>query len=46
MAYMSINRTFQPQGGFCCYTEVLQSEVFISKAVGDVMTGVDGLSGK
>ena len=26
---------------FSCYTEVLQSEVFISTAVGDVMTGVE-----
>ena len=26
---------------FSCYTEVLQSEAFISTAVGDVMTGVE-----
>ena len=31
---------------FSYYTEVLQSEAFISTAVGDVMTGVDGLGGK
>ena len=46
------NRTFQPRGAFfSCYTEVLQSEAFISTAVGVVMTGVemtgvDGLGGK
>ena len=38
-------------GAFSCYTEVLQSEVFISTVVGDVMTGVeltgvDGLGSK
>ena len=31
---------------FSCYTEVLQSEAFLSTVVGDVMTGVVGLGGK
>ena len=30
---------------FSCYTEVLQSDALISTALGDVMTGVDGLGG-
>ena len=44
MAYKSINGTFLPREPSSA--KVLQSEVFISTAVVDVMTGVDGLGGK
>ena len=52
MAYRLMNRTFRPRGAFfCCYTEFLQSEAFISTAIVVVMTGVEmsgvnGLGGK
>ena len=47
MAYKLIKQNILVLGAiFSCYTEVLQSEAFISTAVGDVMTGIDGLCSK
>ena len=46
MAYKSIRERFALGVFFSCYTEMLESEAFISTVVGVVMTCVDGLGGR